>query len=105
MSPCPNWYIVTDILKGNTQSAKGFIFCYKKDYIPGKYKRSTNKVDPTIILQFEKDGTFLKEWNSLSEAAEFLTGNRRRGSEISENCRGKRKLAFGYKWKYKNKKL
>ncbi len=92
---------LSDVIYGKKQSAGGYMFCYKKDYIPGKYKRVPNKVDPRAVMQYTLSGEFVKEWSMLSEAAEFLWGNRRRGSELSSCCRGERKQAAGYKWKYK----
>lgn len=51
------------------------------------------------ILQFSKDGTFIKEWPSLSEAYRQL------GISQSNICRclqGNRKSAGGFAWKYKD---
>lgn len=50
------------------------------------------------ILQFDLDGNFIKEWNSILMASKVLkisVGN------ISENLRNKRKTSGGYKWEYK----
>jgi group I intron endonuclease len=51
------------------------------------------------ILQFNKDNTFIREWNSVKEAGETLLIDR---SNISGCCRGKQKTAGGFIWKYKN---
>ena len=51
-----------------------------------------------IVLQFSKDGYFIKEYSSLVEAAylnNYSFGN------ISSCCRGKTKTAYGYIWKFK----
>lgn len=42
----------------------------------------------------------LKIWNSIAEACEFLTGNRKRSSMISKVCRGKCKTTMGFIWRY-----
>ena len=50
------------------------------------------------ILQFTKDGTFVKEWPSLSEAERQL------GIACSSIClclKGRNKSAGGYVWRYK----
>ena len=43
----------------------------------------------------------LKTFSSITEAERYLNkkGGRR---HITEVCRGKRKTAYGYKWKYLN---
>lgn len=47
------------------------------------------------VLQFSMDGTFIKEWESVSDT-------RRAGlSSVDKCCNGKRKSAHGFIWKYK----
>ena len=51
-----------------------------------------------IILQYQKNGEFIKEWSSLTLAAKEL------GiavSNISYCCSGKRKFAGNFIWRYK----
>lgn len=50
------------------------------------------------IVQFKKDGTFIKEWSSGKEAGETLKIQR---GDISACCKGKAKSAGGFIWKYK----
>lgn len=50
------------------------------------------------ILQFHKDGTFVKEWTSIKEAGETLKIHR---TDITQCCKGRYKSAGGYSWKYK----
>lgn len=50
------------------------------------------------VLMFSKDDVFIREFESIKEAEQFL-GKR---SNISACCRGERKTSNGYKWKYKN---
>jgi len=90
-----------DIITGKNRSGKGYLFCYKEDYEPGKYKRIPHKVDPRPVMQYTLDGEYVREWKSMSEAAEYITGNRKRGTDIGTVCRGLVKKALGYKWKYK----
>jgi len=61
---------------------------------PSKSKKS--------VLQYDKQGNFLKEYPSAVEAAKSL--NKKTGAAITEVCNGKgnRKSIFGYIWKYKN---
>ena len=51
------------------------------------------------IIQFTKDGKFLKEWRSLAEAERKL---RIAHSSICWCCKGKSKSAGGFIWKYKS---
>lgn len=49
------------------------------------------------ILQYKTDGTFVKRWDSITEASIFLRCN----TSIIWRClSGKRKTAKGYLWKY-----
>lgn len=49
------------------------------------------------IIQRKKDGSFVREWDSLKEAAETL-GIKYQG--ISRVCRGERKSSRGFLWEY-----
>lgn len=51
-----------------------------------------------IILQFNLDGEFIKEFNSIKEASEEIGVSK---SEIVHCLKGKTKKAGGYKWEYK----
>ena len=50
------------------------------------------------VLQFSLDGNFLKEWESMYDAAEYLNCSPR---YIKKTCYGEQKSYFGYIWKYK----
>ncbi|MER2007417.1 MAG: GIY-YIG nuclease family protein [Psychrobacillus sp.] len=49
------------------------------------------------ILQYTKDMTFIKEWDSAKDVAREY-GN---ASNIGLVCKGKRKSAYGFVWRYK----
>lgn len=51
------------------------------------------------ILQYKKDGTFIKEWASASEAERILKTS---GTAINHCLRGKCRTSGGFIWKYKN---
>jgi group I intron endonuclease len=53
------------------------------------------------ILQFNIDGTLLREWPSIKEAGSHL---KVQTNSISACCRSKRQTAGGFIWKYKNYK-
>lgn len=51
------------------------------------------------ILQYSLSGEFIREHDSISSAARCIEkGN----SSICDCCKGKRKSAYGYVWKYKD---
>ncbi len=53
------------------------------------------------VLQFSKEGKFIKEFISISFAAKEINVN---FTNISACCLGKQKTAYGYIWKFKNLK-
>lgn len=50
------------------------------------------------VNQYSKDGIFIKQFNSISEACKEL--NYKSIAHISQCCKGKRKSAKGFTWKY-----
>lgn len=59
-------------------------------------KRQAEKVSKPV-LQYTKDGKFVKRWSSASEVQRQLGWF---GTAISACCRGKVKSAYNYDWKY-----
>lgn len=51
------------------------------------------------IIQYSKNGEFIKEWSSIKEASEELEID---GSCIVKVCKGIQKTSGGFTWKYKN---
>ena len=51
------------------------------------------------VLQFTKDGEFVKEWKSATDVERNLNYS---NSKISECCTGKLKSAYNFIWKFKN---
>lgn len=52
------------------------------------------------VNQYKLDGTFIKTWDSISEAIKFY-----KNSGIYLVCRGKKETASGYKWEYINRRI
>jgi len=50
------------------------------------------------ILQFDKQGNFIKEWPSTNHAAEFYNVT---GTAITMNLKNRNKATCGFIWKYK----
>ena len=51
-----------------------------------------------IIIQYDKDGKFIKEWTGIRNTAEKL---KICAGRITACCKGKRKTAGNYIWRYK----
>lgn len=76
-----------------TQETKNKISLSKKGCNPWNYNTIKD-----VILQINKDGEVIKEWNSLIE----LENEGYQKSNVINVCNGKRKSHMGYCWKYKN---
>lgn len=53
---------------------------------------------PKAVLQYELNGTFIKEYPSVYHAAKSIKGNQ---SNISACCIGRQKKAYGFQWRFK----
>ena len=60
-------------------------------------KTNTNGKLSKRVLQFTLTGEFIREWPSASECER----NGYSQSHVSDCCRGERKSAYGFRWKYK----
>ena len=92
-----------DTNKPESKTAKGFIFCYDEEFnklglenILKSRQKYTSNSKP--VLQYNKDGKFINEYNSVGEASRITGAN---SSHIASCCRQERKTAKDYIWKYK----
>lgn len=53
------------------------------------------------VNQYDKDGNFIKKWNSMKEVSRYLK-IARADVNISKCCKNKSKTAYGYIWRYAN---
>ena len=81
--------------------SKGLKGIKRSEETKKKVKDSITKLQGESIRQFSKDGVFLKEWSSISEAARTLNIDR---ANIGHCCAHKpnHNTAGGYIWRYKN---
>ena len=94
--------------KHHTQSARekisearkiiGFSEAHKRHISESKAGAKHHLAKP--VYQYSKDGTFIKKWDYMNEAAKNL--NISRGS-ISNVCRGRGKTSGGFVWSYQDK--
>lgn len=86
------------------QSGGGYYWMYIEDEnIPQKIDIKINiktikESEPKPVIQFDKDGNLISEYQSVREASRQTNIIL---SSIVETCKGKRKSAGGYIWKYK----
>ncbi len=85
--------------RSSLKTYKGFMWSYND---LGQYCESREgKYITRQILQLDNDSCkILNKFPSASEAARIVTGRRNSTSRILDCCRGKRKSAFKFKWKY-----
>ena len=57
-----------------------------------------NKIGSEIVLQYDKNENFIEEWPSFMEIKRQLGYS---CGSICDCCKGKRKTAYGYIWRYK----
>ena len=65
--------------------------------------KAMRKVTATPIIQYSRDGLFIKEWKSFCYAAKEIRPENYKSciKNIHACCNGKRKSAYGFLWKYK----
>ena len=95
---------ISTSLKGRKMSEE---FCRKtSERLKGvpkseEHKRKLSEVrrnSGNKILQFTTDWVFIKEWDNIDVVSKTLKCSR---ESIAGCCRGRRKTALGFKWKYK----
>lgn len=96
-------YHIGAVCNGKRKFAGGYIWKYKKEdtntsKIKQKDNSSINTLNTVSILQYDIEGTFLREFNTIKEASE-LTGTRQ--SSIAYCLKNKHKQANNFIWKYK----
>ena len=85
---------IRKVISGERQTANNFIwFKEQQDYVAPRKSGGKSK----SVYQLDLNGNQLNEYKSLSEAARTVNGDQ---SLIGKVCRGVKKTAYGYKWKY-----
>lgn len=77
---------------------------YNLDYLKNKIEicPERGKSRSKKVFQFNLDGDFIKEWDSIREAAKSISNSKYNAtvSPISSVCNGKMSQAYGYIWSY-----
>lgn len=81
------------------QTTGNFAWCYEDEVERNKFKgvSISEKNKEKRIKQYDLEGNFIREFSSATEAANEYGIDT---SSISHVCRGKRKLAAGFQWRY-----
>lgn len=92
------------VLNGYYHTAGDYFWMYKDEYDKRKDSTSSNislkiKAKKKAIVQLTKDGVFVKEWKSATEASKHL--NQADSSAIQSTLKGKSRTSGGFKWMYK----
>lgn len=82
------------VCNGKRKSAYGFYWQYVNEFDINNNERNI----PKKILQLDKNGNFIKEYNNVHEAAREIGGSY---SFIQRVLKQPSRTAYGYKWKYK----
>ena len=93
--PCVN-HKDENKLNNNMDNLEWCTYGYNVNYGNRNNKAKISKSKP--VLQYDKNGNFIKEWFGIKNAGENL---KIASSDIGECCIGKRKTAGGYAWKFK----
>ena len=90
---------ISSTLIGKQLSAGGYQWAYEEDDPPVKYNaKSMNDKKP--VLQFDLNGNFITEYESLNEAAKAV--GLKNVQSITRCCNNKQYTAAGYYWRWKN---
>lgn len=93
---------ISAVCKGKRNTSGGYIWEYATSKVLVNRRKTEAKYNGSCskpIMQYDKNGIFLKEYPSISEAVRENNYNDR--TNIISNLKGKTKTAYGYVWKYK----
>lgn len=95
---------ISKCCSGKAITAGGFAWCFIGDYVTFNIKtKSTHFSRERPVMQIDKNTLkVITEYKSCSEAASAL--GLPSGAHIGHCCAGRRKSAYGYKWRYVNEK-
>ena len=86
--------------KNENRTYKGFFWRYKEKHISKKYNiKKENIGNKKSVLQYDKNGNFIKKFDSAKDAAKSL-GHEYSAYNIGKCCKGKIKYCLGFIWKY-----
>ena len=72
----------------------------KEAFRLGLSKKGKHHYNRKRVIQYDLNGNFIKLWDCMIDAINELNLRKSSWSSISQCCKGKRKSAYGYIWKY-----
>lgn len=100
---------INSCCKGREKTYHGYIWRFTdeniekitniEEYLKNKKPISRKTQEGKRVAQYSTDDEFIKIWNSSSEATAYY-GGAKNTTNIQACCRGAKKSAFGFKWKY-----
>lgn len=72
-------------------------------FVNGRHRASVGGANKRAVLQYSKDGKFIKKYSSVTAAAQQI-GKKSR-TNLSDCLNGKTKTAYGFIWKYEKDKF
>lgn len=85
--------LISATCKGKYKQIKGYVFRYADDNTP----LENPKLHRKPVNMYALDGTFIREWGTIKEAAIYFGIAE---THISDCCKGKYSQSGGYKWEY-----
>lgn len=74
---------------------------YNREYGTGLLRSHEGHKKPILQLD-KKTGEIIKHWDSATDAAMVIKGDKNYNKPISACARGERSSAYGYRWSYEN---
>ena len=94
-NPCD----ISNCCRGKVKTLYGYVFSYN-ELTSEEVKERFIKNNIKKVIQLTKEGEYIREWESATEAAKTLGLSTM--SNINSCCHGKAKSAAGYRWMFKD---
>ena len=75
-------------------------FVERKDTYNAALGGYNSKANSKRVLQYTKDGKFIREWPNMAEAAAAYSKDEQASRRISKVCRGIYKTTAGFQWRF-----
>lgn len=97
-----NYHHISECCNGKLYSSGGYVWRHKGDPFD-KYNNVDKRCTPVDV--YSKNGEFIKHFVSMADAVYELLGStdhKKYSSHITSCCKGNRKTAYGFVWRYVN---
>lgn len=94
---------IAELTNLNVETVRNYLWKngITKEDIKTRHGQLVAKSKAKFVNQYDQNGNFIKTWESMAEAARAFGA--KRCNNIVLVCKGERKSAYGYKWKYTDK--